>query len=96
MRNTNISDFDLGVIAVSEDVVIPAGGTYSFCYALESIRDTYNEATVIGSYFEPEGRWRCGGWENSLYESGYKHTVTVTVPDTQDYCIDAENSKSAL
>ncbi len=95
LRDWNIDDYDLSIISVSEEKEIPQGGTYQFKYNLDELKKQSDSNNYgLGCFFTPEGKWRCGGWENSLNQPGRKHTVTVT--DSQQACMDGENSWSDL
>jgi len=95
IRNTKIADFSKGILANTEDVVIAIGESYQFKYNLSELIEKYSdEGITIGCYFFPEGKWRCGGWENTLDKKNMKHTVTVT--DSNTACMNAETTWSDL
>lgn len=83
-------ELDFTVMAVSDDVVIEEGESYEFKYSLDTLKNKYGKDKCIGCYFFPEGKWRCWGWENSFDFAYNIHTVTVK--DSERYCIDGENS----
>ena len=90
IRDTNASNFDSGIIAKTADVEILQGETYQFKYKTTDLAQYDNGTSYMGCYFEPENKWRCGGWENGLNQKNEIHTVTVT--DSEQYCMDGVNS----
>ena len=103
MRDYSFWDNDHNVVAESvesdehPEVTIPINGTYQFKYKLSELKALcpFGDSNVcMGCYFTPEGKWECWGWENSLNESGKKHTVIVT--SSENSCMNGENSWSDL
>ena len=94
IRDWSIEYFDFGIIAQTQDVVIEKGAIYQFKYKTSDLAgyDNDKHTVALGCYFEPEGKWRCGGWENGLNQKNQIHTVTVT--DSEEYCMNVENSWS--
>ena len=92
IRDWSIEYFDFGIIAQTEDVLIKKGESFQFKYKTSELAkyDNDKHSVVLGCYFTPEGKWRCGGWENNLNSKNKIHTVTVT--DSEEYCMDGKNS----
>lgn len=90
IRDYSKAKFDEGIVAQTEDVVIAKGGKYQFKYKTADLKKYDNGSTSLGCFFTPKGKWRCGGWENGLDIENKVHTVTVT--DSEDYCIEGVNS----
>ena len=88
---TFISNSSQKTVAKAEDVVIEKGESYQFKYNLKTLKKLYGSSSYIGCYFEPEGRWRCGGWMNKLTLENQKHTVKISDASNPEYCMDAEN-----
>ena len=95
IRDNNVYELDLSIIALSDEITISQGATHQFKYKLNELKKlSTSNSLVLGCYFRPQGKWRCEGWENSLNQTGKKHTVTVT--DSQENCMNGENSWSNL
>lgn len=92
IRDWSIEYFDFGIIAQTEDVLIKKGESFQFKYKTSELAkyDNDKHSVVLGCYFTPEGKWRCGGWENNLNSKNKIHTVTVT--DSEEYCMEGTNS----
>ena len=94
IRDYSVEDFESSIKAKTKDIQIPQGETHLFKYNTSKLAKYDNDAhsVVVGSFFTPERRWRCYGWENNLHFKNRIHTVTVT--DSIDLCMDGKNSYS--
>ena len=90
IRNYTIKNFDEGILAVTDAVVLEKDETYQFKYSVEKLLKYDQTRTTLGCYFTPERKWQCGGWENNINYANQIHTVTVT--DSDEYCMNGENS----
>ena len=78
-------------IAKAADVEIKKGESYQFKYNLKTLKKLYGAASYIGCEFEPEWKWRCGGWMNNFNVENQKRIVKVTDASDPQYCLDSEN-----
>ena len=78
-------------VAKTADVEIAKGDSYQFKYNLKNLKKLYGSSSYLGCDFEPEGRWRCGGWMNDFSVENQIHRVKVTDASDPQYCMDAEN-----
>ena len=94
IRESRITDFDLGVITKTQNVEILKGEKYQFTYNYSDMMQNFSNTSYLGCYFKPEGKWRCGGWELGNNPVGKKYTVTVR--DSNQACIDASTELTDL
>ena len=83
-------------LAQTKDIILNKGESYKFKYSIDELRTAYpgdnNTYISLGCFFFPEGKWRCGGWENSLDVKNKNKIHLVTLTDSEDYCVDGRNT----
>lgn len=91
LKNYNTGKF----VAKTSNVVLEKGETYQFKFKLEDVKSQFGKSLSLGSFFTPEYKWRCYGWENDLNSKNKKHTVVCT-DAAPEYCLEGENKWSKL
>ncbi len=85
LKNPNTGKY----VAKTENVSIEKGESFQFKFKLDDVKNAFGKSLAIGSFFTPEGKWRCGGWEGATRNK--KHIVICTDAADPTYCMDAEN-----
>lgn len=93
---TFISNSSQKTVAKAEDVVIEKGESYQFKYKLDEIKAAFGKNLSLGSFYTPEGKWRCGGWEGNLNSKNKKFTATCKDAANPNYCLDIDSKWSSL
>ncbi len=81
-------------VAKAENVTLEQGETFQFKFKLSDVTAAFGNKLSIGSFFTPEGKWRCGGWEGATKNK--KHIVICKDAANPNYCMDAENKWEIL
>lgn len=83
-------------LAKTDNVVLEKGESHQFKYKMTDIKAQFKGSDIfMGAFFEPEGKWRCWGWNNDFNQRGKKHTVICTDADAQ-HCMNGDNKWSSL
>lgn len=85
LKNSNTGKY----VAKTENVTLEQGETYQFKFKLDDVKVAFGKSLSMGSFFTPEGKWRCGGWEGVAKNK--KHIVICKDAADPNYCMDAEN-----